>query len=96
MISNHINTEVLDFSKPVDTYVEETARENQFANQLCLVHECNGVLTYANPLTGQKYAFCRSSGKENPVYLPNLSRILYSNRHLNQTMIPQNVDLDSN
>jgi hypothetical protein len=95
MISHHINTEVLDFSKPADATVEEVVRESHFANQLCLVHECNGVLTYANPLTGQKYAFCRSSGKENPVYLPNLSRILYSNRHLHQQMIPQNIDFET-
>ncbi|KAJ3257976.1 hypothetical protein HK103_004110 [Boothiomyces macroporosus] len=83
-------------------YQEKTPQNKSWSQQLCLAYECNGVLTYANPITGQRFAFCRSEENDSPIFLPALSKILYgahlpSNRNWSHVVVPQqeqNMSID--
>jgi hypothetical protein len=43
-------TENAEFMKGMDTETNAGINQNNWSQQLCLVQECNHVLTYVNPI----------------------------------------------
>ncbi|KAH6561380.1 hypothetical protein BASA50_002612 [Batrachochytrium salamandrivorans] len=74
---NDIDAYLSAFIAPVDAQPNASLYDQAAIQELKLTKDTNGVWTYINLTTGDRFAFSRENTESDPVYLQHLSHFLY-------------------